>query len=349
MEGPDAPMSRQAAVKSYPVRDAARRDLALCRRYRGAAARRRGAGMPDRDRGLARLRDVADLSLQLAHHEGQSVPRHARAVRAPQFARADVPAGLPVRLALAAFPLDADNGIGYVARDGVPSADFPGLGKFPPPNETWYRFLKPTGRGKEIDAKAQAVVKYGVKYRQSSLMPGATFIGRPNGNYFALRWVTPIDADSCFYHSWSLFRRQGWWRTLRERLFWIFWVSWVHDWLFSDQDKRILEAVIPGKELHVAHRCRRRRLAALRGRACAAARRSRARGQRRRRRPRPSEPRMIEFLMVAGAPTPVAPFSHAVACDGWLFVTGQMPTDPPTMPRRCPRGSRRRPGASSRT
>src|SRR5580692_6397712 len=37
---------------------------------------------------------------------------------------------------------------------------------------------------------------------------------------------------------------------------------------------------------------------------------------------------MIEFLMVAGAPTPVAPFSHAVAADGWVFVTGQMPTDP---------------------
>ncbi len=37
---------------------------------------------------------------------------------------------------------------------------------------------------------------------------------------------------------------------------------------------------------------------------------------------------MIEFLTIAGAPTPVAPFSHAVAADGWLFVTGQMPTDP---------------------
>ena len=37
---------------------------------------------------------------------------------------------------------------------------------------------------------------------------------------------------------------------------------------------------------------------------------------------------MIEFLMVADAPTPVAPFSHATAADGWLFVTGQMPTDP---------------------
>jgi 2-iminobutanoate/2-iminopropanoate deaminase len=24
----------------------------------------------------------------------------------------------------------------------------------------------------------------------------------------------------------------------------------------------------------------------------------------------------------------VAPFSHAVAADGWVFVTGQMPTDP---------------------
>jgi 2-iminobutanoate/2-iminopropanoate deaminase len=37
---------------------------------------------------------------------------------------------------------------------------------------------------------------------------------------------------------------------------------------------------------------------------------------------------MIEFLMVADAPAPVAPFSHATAADGWLFVTGQMPTDP---------------------
>jgi hypothetical protein len=80
------------------------------------------------------------------------------------------------------------------------------------------------------------------------LMPGATFIGRPNGNYYVLRWVTPIDADSNFYFSWSLFRRQSWWRTLKERLFWMFFVSWAHDWLFSEQDKRLLEAVIPGPE-----------------------------------------------------------------------------------------------------
>lgn len=34
------------------------------------------------------------------------------------------------------------------------------------------------------------------------------------------------------------------------------------------------------------------------------------------------------FLMIDNAPTPVAPFSHAVEADGWLFVTGQMPTMP---------------------
>lgn len=34
------------------------------------------------------------------------------------------------------------------------------------------------------------------------------------------------------------------------------------------------------------------------------------------------------FMMIAGAPAPVAPFSHAVEADGWVFVTGQMPTDP---------------------
>jgi 2-iminobutanoate/2-iminopropanoate deaminase len=34
------------------------------------------------------------------------------------------------------------------------------------------------------------------------------------------------------------------------------------------------------------------------------------------------------FWMIDAAPTPVAPFSHAVETDGWVFVTGQMPTDP---------------------
>ncbi len=32
--------------------------------------------------------------------------------------------------------------------------------------------------------------------------------------------------------------------------------------------------------------------------------------------------------MIDQGPRPVAPFSHAVEADGWVFVTGQMPTDP---------------------
>jgi 2-iminobutanoate/2-iminopropanoate deaminase len=35
------------------------------------------------------------------------------------------------------------------------------------------------------------------------------------------------------------------------------------------------------------------------------------------------------FHMISAAPAPVAPvFSHATEADGWVFVTGQMPTDP---------------------
>ena len=32
--------------------------------------------------------------------------------------------------------------------------------------------------------------------------------------------------------------------------------------------------------------------------------------------------------MIAAGPRPVAPFSHAVEAEGWVFVTGQMPTTP---------------------
>ena len=44
------------------------------------------------------------------------------------------------------------------------------------------------------------------------------------------------------------------------------------------------------------------------------------------------------FFMVPGAPTPVAPFSHAVEVDGWVFVTGQMPTWPDDDSRALPEG-----------
>lgn len=47
---------------------------------------------------------------------------------------------------------------------------------------------------------------------------------------------------------------------------------------------------------------------------------------------------MPQFLMIPGAPQPVAPFSHAVEADGWVFVTGQMPTWPDDDSRPLPEG-----------
>lgn len=37
---------------------------------------------------------------------------------------------------------------------------------------------------------------------------------------------------------------------------------------------------------------------------------------------------MPEFHLFSNGPRPVAPFSHAVEADGWVILTGQMPTDP---------------------
>ena len=45
----------------------------------------------------------------------------------------------------------------------------------------------------------------------------------------------------------------------------------------------------------------------------------------------------MKFHMIAGGPKPVAPFSHAVETDGFVFVTGQMP-DTPVTPGVLPEG-----------
>jgi len=45
----------------------------------------------------------------------------------------------------------------------------------------------------------------------------------------------------------------------------------------------------------------------------------------------------LKFHMIAGGPRPVAPFSHAVETDGFVFVTGQMP-DTPDAPGKLPDG-----------
>lgn len=47
---------------------------------------------------------------------------------------------------------------------------------------------------------------------------------------------------------------------------------------------------------------------------------------------------MPQYHVIASGPRPVAPFSHAVEADGWVFVTGQMPTDPAAPDAPLPEG-----------
>lgn len=45
-----------------------------------------------------------------------------------------------------------------------------------------------------------------------------------------------------------------------------------------------------------------------------------------------------QFIMVDKAPQPVATFSHAAEIDGWVFLTGQMPTWPGQPDKALPEG-----------
>ncbi len=45
-----------------------------------------------------------------------------------------------------------------------------------------------------------------------------------------------------------------------------------------------------------------------------------------------------QFHLLSNAPAPVAPFSHAVESDGWVLLTGQMPTDPGDEGKPLPEG-----------
>ena len=47
---------------------------------------------------------------------------------------------------------------------------------------------------------------------------------------------------------------------------------------------------------------------------------------------------MPDFHLFAKGPRPVAPFSHAVETDGWVILTGQMPTDPDAPDAPLPEG-----------
>ena len=150
----------------------------------------------------------------------------------------------PFASRIATTPLEDCKGLGYTAREGITEARYPGLGDFPPPREAFWRRLKPRGRGKEMDPeRSQAARQYGIRYRHMSRLPAVTLVGRPAGDYFMCRWVTPVDAETTLFYSLNAFRRRHALGTLLDRIGWTLWQSWAHDWVFSDQDKKIVEGV----------------------------------------------------------------------------------------------------------
>ena len=81
-----------------------------------------------------------------------------------------------------------------------------------------------------------------------SRLPAVTLVGRPSGDYFMCRWVTPVNSETTLFYSLNAFRRRGTFATLFDRIIWAFWQSWTHDWIFSDQDKKVVEGVRSDRE-----------------------------------------------------------------------------------------------------
>jgi hypothetical protein len=46
----------------------------------------------------------------------------------------------------------------------------------------------------------------------------------------------------------NCFRRRGLWRELYDRVHYAVWRGWAHDWIFSGEDKTVVEQIVNGRE-----------------------------------------------------------------------------------------------------
>jgi phenylpropionate dioxygenase-like ring-hydroxylating dioxygenase large terminal subunit len=154
---------------------------------------------------------------------------------------------LPYALNLEPKPLDGNKGLAFKRSGGMTSADYPGLGRFP--KREWWRFMKPTGRGAVAgfeNSKARKV--YGIKNQSEVWLPGATVVGRVTGEYCLIQYAVPVDAETTRCFNINNFRRMGRWREFFDRAHYFVFRRWVHDRMFSDQDKVLIESTVPGTE-----------------------------------------------------------------------------------------------------
>ena len=145
--------------------------------------------------------------------------------------------------------VDHGNGksIGVRGAGGITEADFPGLGHWP--RTMWHRFMKPTGRGVRANWEStRAAMEYGVLTPSSTRLPGMVIVARAHGQYFLVQWAMPIDEHRTRLFNINCFRRAGRWQEIKDRVHWAVFRGWAHDWIFSGQDKTVVESVVSGRE-----------------------------------------------------------------------------------------------------
>jgi hypothetical protein len=128
-------------------------------------------------------------------------------------------------------------------------ADFPGLGHWP--RDNWRRFMKPKGIATVwFDSRnAEAADKQdGSKFLKQLRLPGYIMVGRGHRKYWLCQYATPVDNDTTMLYNINLFRRTSLVGELYDRAHYAVFRGWAHDWLFSGQDKRILDGWEVGPE-----------------------------------------------------------------------------------------------------
>ena len=153
----------------------------------------------------------------------------------------------PFNMTLSVVDHGNQRSMGYPGTGGINSAEYPGLGTWP--RSSWHRFMKPTGRGVRGNwEKTVAAREYGVITPTYTRLPSTVTVARPTGLYFLIQWAVPLDENRTRLFNINCFRRRGRAREIYDRVHYAVFRGWAHDWIFSGQDKKVVESVTYGPE-----------------------------------------------------------------------------------------------------
>lgn len=247
MDGPDAPITRKVQIRKYPVQEFA----GLIWLWPGEME---PVDLPgDLPQFIGRQDTFFNISMYTDYKcnwralvDNWGNDQHAQYVHrsSPELIFQPV---LPFAIDITPKPLPNNKGMSFKRSGGVTSAEYPGLGRFP--NNEWWRVMKPTGRGAVggfENSKAYKV--YGIQNQSELWLPGLIIVGRLSGEYCLIQWAVPIDANTTRCFNINNFRRMGTLREIYDRVHYAVWRGWAHDRIFSDQDKVLIEGLVPGPE-----------------------------------------------------------------------------------------------------